>query len=283
VTETRLTQYRNGPHTFDVVDSGPLDGTPVVLLHGFPQRASSWAAVSEHLHERGLRTYAPDQRGYSPGARPRSRFGYRASALVDDVATLISQIGPGPVHLVGHDWGAGIAWSLAGSHPDKVSTLTAVSVPHPGAFVRSMLSSTQAFKSYYMALFQLPVLPELLLGRRGGMGDKLLRGGGMTRGMVEQFHTEVVDYGALPGGLGYYRSMFLSSPKEFGSKVSVPTTYIWSDGDVALGRKGAEINERWVTGPYEFEIYEGASHWIPDERPAQLAASIAKGIGAARD
>lgn len=278
MTSARLTQFTNGPYTFDVIDSGPLDGIPVVLLHGFPQRASCWNAVSEHLHAAGLRTYAPDQRGYSPGARPKSRFGYGASALTSDITALISAIDRGPVHLVAHDWGGAIAWSVAGNHPELVSSLTSVSVPHPGAFMRSMLSSLQIFKSYYMGLFQLPFLPEWMLS--SGRGDKLLLGGGMTKEMVAQFHTEIVDYGALPGGLGYYRSMFRVSPKQFGQKISVPTTYIWSDGDVALGRKGAEINERWVTGPYEFEIFEGASHWIPDERPAELAASIIKRVGA---
>ncbi len=117
MTESRLTQFRNGPHTFDVIDSGRLDGTPVVLLHGFPQRASTWNAVAEHLHERGLRTYAPDQRGYSPGARPRSRFAYGLAALTSDVVALIDAIGAPRVHLVGHDWGAAVAWSVAAATP----------------------------------------------------------------------------------------------------------------------------------------------------------------------
>jgi len=277
MSESRLTQFRNGPYTFDVIDSGPLDGTPVVLLHGFPQRASSWDAVSAHLHERGLRTYAPDQRGYSPGARPRSRFAYGAAALTSDVLALIDAIGKGPVHVAAHDWGAAVAWYAAANHPDRLASLTAVSVPHPAAFLRSMLSSSQALKSYYMALFQIPYLPERVLSTR--VGDRFLRASGATPAMIDEFHTGIVDYGALRGGLGYYRSMFRVSPKQMGKKVSVPTTYIWSDDDVALGRKGAEMNERWVTGPYEFEVVEGASHWLPDERPAELAASIIKRVG----
>jgi pimeloyl-ACP methyl ester carboxylesterase len=276
---TRLTQFRNGSCTFDVIDSGPLDGTPVVLLHGFPQRASAWSAVAERLHERGLRTYAPDQRGYSPDARPRTRFSYRGSTLVSDIEALIDAIGPGPVHLVGHDWGAYVAWCLAGTHPDKVSTLTAISVPHPGAYVRSMLTGSQAVKSLYTLFFNVPYIPELLLRRRGGFTDRGFRRAGMTREMVERFHDEMVDDGALSGGLGWYRAMFLPGPSDFSRTVPVPTTYIWSDGDVALSRKGAEINERWVTGPYELEIYEGASHWLLEERPAELAESIAKRIG----
>jgi pimeloyl-ACP methyl ester carboxylesterase len=277
MTESRLTQFRNGPLTFDVIDSGPLDGTPVVLLHGFPQRASAWNNVAEHLHARGLRTYAPDQRGYSPGARPASRFAYGLADLASDVLALIDAIGAPRVHLVGHDWGAAVAWSVAANHPGRLATLTAVSVPHPGAFARSMLTSGQALKSYYMALFQLPYLPERFLA--SGRADSLLRKGGMTSEMVRRFHTDIVDYGALRGGLGYYRSVVRTSPGQTGTKITVPTTYVWSDDDVALGRKGAEINERWMAGPYELEIVEGASHWLLDERPAELAESIIKRVG----
>ncbi|MCW2748978.1 MAG: alpha/beta hydrolase [Aeromicrobium sp.] len=276
MTSERLTQYTNGPYTFDVIDSGPLDGIPVVLLHGWPQRASCWNAVSAVLHEHGMRTYAPDMRGYSPRARPRSRFSYGAKALTSDIAALIEAIDSGPVHLVAHDWGGAVAWSVAGNHPDLVSTLT-VATPHPGAFFRSMLTSGQIFKSYYMMIFQLPFLPEWVLGSR--FGGRAMRSGGMTKEMVARYYSEIIDYGAMHGGLGYYRSMFLVSPKEFGKKVSVPTTQVWGESDVAIGRKAAELSERFTSGPYEFEVFEGASHWIPEERPAELAASILKRAG----
>ena len=276
MTAPRITQFRHAGFTFDVIDSGPIDGTPVVLLHGFPQRATSWGAVSEHLHAQGMRTYALDQRGYSPGARPRSRFGYKITGLVSDVKALIDEIGQ-PVHLVGHDWGAGVAWAVAAHHPTSLRSLTAVSVAHPGAFLKSMLSSSQILKSYYMLLFQIPFLPEWLLSRKDGPGEKLLRAAGMSRPMIETFRTEIIADGALKGGLGYYRSMFLA-PGEFSRRVSVPTTYVWSDGDAALVRRGAELTPQFVTGPYELEVYAGASHWIPDELPAELAASITKRV-----
>ena len=274
MTAERISFFQHAGLTFDVIDTGPLDGTPVVLLHGFPQRATSWAAVSEQLHAAGMRTYALDQRGYSPGARPTSRFAYRITSLVGDVMALIDRIGT-PVHLVGHDWGSAVAWAVAANHPDRIRTLTAVSVAHPGAFVRSMTSSSQALRSSYMLLFQLPFLPEWLLGRRDGIGEQMLRAAGMTRPMIETFRTEVVADGALRGGLGYYRSMALD-PGQFGRRVSVPTTYVWSDGDTALARRGAELTPQFVTGPYELEVYEGVSHWIPDERPVDLAASIVR-------
>lgn len=267
----RLTEYSRNDLTFDVVDSGPEDGPPVVLLHGFPQRASSWAAVSEHLHGAGLRTYAVDQRGYSPRARPRSRFAYGIAELVEDVRVLIDRIGQ-PVHLVGHDWGAMVAWSVAGAHPDLVRTLTAVSVPHPAAFTKSMLTSSQGLKSYYMALFQLPGIPERLLSRPS-TARRFLGGAGMTRSMLDTYLTEIVEDGALRGGLGYYRSLPQTMREGLG-RITVPTTYVWSDGDVALGRKGAETTADHVRGPYLFEVIEGASHWLPDETPDRLAEII---------
>jgi pimeloyl-ACP methyl ester carboxylesterase len=276
MSEQRLTQFQHAGFTFDVIDSGPIDGTPVVLLHGFPQRATSWAAVSEQLHGHGLRTYALDQRGYSPGARPRSRFAYTITQLVGDVKALIDQIGQ-PVHLAGHDWGSAVAWAVAAHHPDSLRSLTAVSVAHPGAFAKSMLSSSQILKSYYMLLFQLPFVPERMLSRQGGFGEKMLRAAGMTRPMIQTFRREIVADGALRGGLGYYRSMFLS-PSEFGRKISVPTTYIWSDRDTALVRRGAELTPQFMKGPYELEVFEGASHWLPDERPTELATSILRRI-----
>ena len=269
---TRLTEYTRGPLTFDVVDTGPEDGAPVVLLHGFPQRATSWAPVAEHLHAAGLRTYAPDLRGYSPRARPKSRFAYAVPELVADTRELIDRIGQ-PMHLVGHDWGAMVAWAVAGEHPDLVRTLTAVSVPHPAAFTKAMVTSSQGLKSYYMALFQLPWLPEQLLSHPR-IGRRFLHRAGMNRAMLDAYADEVVADGALRGGLGFYRSLPLLG-KNGPGRISVPTTYVWSDGDVALGRKGAETCGDYVTGPYRFEILSGASHWLPDEQPEALAALIA--------
>lgn len=272
---TRLSSFSRDGLVFDVIDSGPLDGEPVVLLHGFPQRATSWEAVAAHLHESGLRTYALDQRGYSPGARPASRFAYGLASLRDDVLALVDAIDRGPVHLVGHDWGAGVAWAVAGHAPERLRSLTAVSVPHPKAFVRSMLTSSQALHSTYMLAFQLPFLPEWAMSR---WPQRLLPLFGMTRPMVEDFRRGMLDGGALRGGLGYYRSLVRLRSGDL-APVPVPTTYVWSDGDVALVRKGAVTTERWVTGPYAFEVMEGVSHWIVDERPAELAAIIMRQVG----
>lgn len=269
----RIESYRRDGLTFDVRDSGPVDGDPVVLLHGFPQRGNSWDAVATHLHAEGLRTLAPDQRGYSRGARPRGRRAYRVPELVADVVALIDEIGR-PVHVVGHDWGAVVAWSLAAERPELVRTLTAVSVPHPGAFMAAMVRSTQALKSWYMLLFNLPGVVEFGARRKPELMEGALRRAGMTRAMVEKFREEIVADGALSGGLAWYRALPLTDPRSASSKVVVPTTMVWSSGDVALGRKGAELSADYVTGPYRLEVIEGASHWLPDEEPERLAQAV---------
>lgn len=156
----RLTSFGRDGLVFDVVDRGPLDGEVVVLLHGFPQRASSWDLLAPLLHASGYRTLAPDQRGYSPRARPRGRFSYRMSQLTKDVVALIEAAEPGhKVHVVGHDWGAAVAWTVAAARPDAVATLTALSVPHPAAFMRALFTSRQFLLSWYMYVFQLALDP----------------------------------------------------------------------------------------------------------------------------
>jgi pimeloyl-ACP methyl ester carboxylesterase len=266
----RMTTFANQGLTFDVVDSGPIDGEPVVLLHGFPQSSASWSAVSELLHGAGLRTFAPNQRGYSRGARPPGRFAYRMSELVADTVALIDAIGA-PVHLVGHDWGAAVAWTTAAAHPDRVRTLTSLSVPHPTAFIRSMLTSSQALHSYYMALFQVPKLPELALGDPGRL-RRGLRGSGMTDAHIDLVLRDVLESGALPFALNWYRAMPAIGRRPVPA-VTVPTTHIWSTGDGFLSRRGAELTERYVHAPYRLQIVDG-THWLPEQRPELVAEAV---------
>lgn len=269
----RITQYQHDGLTFDVLDEGPLDGIPVVLLHGFPERGTTWRAVAPILHEAGCRTYAPDQRGYSPGARPRGRRSYRLHHLVGDVIGLIDRIGR-PVHLVGHDWGAAVGWAVAGRAPDRVLTWTAVSVPHPAAFARAMRSSGQRRRSRYMALFNVPLLPELMAREPGGRFDQAMRKAGMSAAEVDRFRVEIVEYGALRHALGWYRALPFTRPGSTDVPVTVPTTLVWSDRDIAIGREGVDGTARWVHAPYELVVLEGVSHWIPTQAADACAAAI---------
>lgn len=166
----RLTTFTNDGLTFDVSDSGPLDGEPVVLLHGYPEAKESWDAVAPALAAAGYRVVAPDQRGYSPGARPKGRRSYAVPRLVGDVLALADQAGAGRFHVVGHDWGGVVAWALGSGHGGRLASLTSLTTPHPAAFARSLVTSPQLLRSWYMLFYQLPLLPELSTTTAPGAG-----------------------------------------------------------------------------------------------------------------
>ncbi|GCD91513.1 alpha/beta fold hydrolase [Nocardioides sp. LS1] len=273
----RITSYLHDGLTFDVRDEGPLDGTPVLLLHGFPERAGTWRHVAPLLHAQGFRTVAPDQRGYSPGARPRRRRDYTLPLLVDDAAALIAEIGR-PVHVVGHDWGAAVGYLLAAECPDLVRTLTAVAVPHSAAFVRAMPRSRQGLASWYMLAFQLPRVPEMLARRAGGPMERGFADGGMTPEEIATFRREIVEQGALTGALNWYRAMPFTRPGAVSRRVTVPTTLVWGDADTAVLRSTVERTADWVDGDYRLVVLPGVSHWIPSQAPEELARHVLERI-----
>lgn len=273
----RITEFARAGLVFDVIDDGPADGDPVVLLHGFPERASSWSLVAARLHRAGLRTLAVDQRGYSPRARPRRVRDYRTRELADDVAELArllhERTGRRP-HVVGHDWGSAVAWTLAQRHPDLISSLTAVSVPHPAAFLRSELTSRQILKSWYFIPFTAPFV-FTAAARRPAVIEPMLRRFGMTPEEVERFHTGIVEYGVLPFGLNWYRAMPLAvADRGAQEAVTVPTTLVWSDGDVAIARHAVDRTAPLVAADYRLVVLEGVTHWIPTQAPDPLAEAI---------
>jgi pimeloyl-ACP methyl ester carboxylesterase len=262
--------------TFDVHEMGPPDGDPVLLLHGFPQRGDSWHAVATRLAERGYRTLAPDQRGYSPRARPRGRAAYRGRELVADALAVVDELA-GPtarVHLVGHDWGAAVAWGLAARHGERLRSLTAVSVPPPAAYLRSLLTTRQGLASWYVYAFQLPGLPERVLGADGRPFSArlvaMLRRTGQSRAAAERDAAGLADPAALTAALNWYRAMFTEKPGGAAPPVTVPTLFVWSDRDSALTRQSVELVHEHVAGPFRYAELRGVSHWIPDEAPDQL-------------
>lgn len=179
------------------------------------------------------------------------------------------------MHLVGHDWGAAVAWAVAGRRPDLLRSLTALSVPHPAAFIRAMLTSSQAVRSRYMLFFQLPWFPERQL-TSGKPWEHLLRSAGMSPDSAARDARLMRDRNTARGALNWYRAMFLSSPRARRAEVTVPTLYVWSERDTAVGPQGAALTPRFVTGPYTYEVLEGVSHWIPEEAPERLDALLAK-------
>ncbi len=276
-------RYGNEGLTFDVAVGGPEDGRPVVLLHGFPQDSSSWDRVVGFLHEAGCRTYRPDQRGYSPGAHPRPVAAYAMSHLVGDVVALLDAAGIDRAHVVGHDWGGGVAWAMAAGVPDRVASLTVLSTPHPAALSWAFEHTRQLFTSWYMGMFQIPAIPELLLSARF---RQTFAGSGMAREDADRYARRFATRESLRGPVNWYRASGLVQgfadaiatavtrrPRTPAARIGVPTTYIWGNHDAALGRAAAERTARYVTGPYAF-VELDASHWLPEERPDDVAREI---------
>lgn len=273
-TEGRITEFTNDGFVFEVSDRGPLDGEIVVCLHGFPQPASSWDGVTERLVAHGHRVLAPTQRGYADRARPRRRRDYTLDRLTGDLLALLDTVGAERVHLVGHDWGAGVVWHAAATHPERFATITPVSTPHMGALARSLVRSTQLVSSWYMVAFQFPWLPEKTLARTGPeRAAQMLRRDGLSAEGAAAAAELLCDPEAARGMIGWYRALPLSARTPVGP-VEVPCVYIWSDGDRYLGRWAAEHTADFVTGPYRFIEITGGSHWLPDTHPERIADAI---------
>ncbi|HEY0485733.1 MAG TPA: alpha/beta hydrolase [Mycobacteriales bacterium] len=278
-----ISTVRVGDLSFDVRVGGPTGGRPVLLLHGFPQHGGMWDAVSERLHGAGLRTYAPDQRGYSPGASPDDPEAYRMSELVSDVLGLADALGLSTVDLVGHDWGAAVAWQVAARHPDRLRSLTAVGIGHPLAYRAALKSSLEQQKrSAYLLLFrQKPGRPERVLLADGGRRLRaVFAGSGLDEAGIARYADPLVTQPErLTTALHWYRAMGRRDQEGL-TAVTVPTTYVWGDEDLAQGRKAAEQTREHVTAPYRFIPLEGRSHWLPDEVPDIVADAILERVRA---
>ncbi|MFH5824790.1 alpha/beta fold hydrolase [Georgenia sp. AZ-5] len=266
-----LSRLRRGRLVLDVRDEGPPGGDAVVLLHGFPQDASCWDRVAPRLHAAGMRTLAPDQRGYSPGARPRGRSAYKLRWLVADVAALLDAAGLSRCHLVGHDWGGAVAWAAAAAWPGRVASLTVVSTPHPQAYARSLVRSGQALRSWYIGVFQLPRLPEAAV--RPVLAGTLRRSG-LPAADAARYAARMQEPGALTAAINWYRAIPLYGARlRPAGPVPVPTTYLWGARDPALGRAAARATADHVVGDYAFVESDGG-HWLPETRPEEVAGAI---------
>ena len=273
-----------GPLTFDAVAEGPPDGEPVLLLHGFPEGAYCWRRITPVLAAAGFRTVAPDQRGYSPRARPAEPEAYRMDLLVADAVAMADELGWDTFHLVGHDWGGAVAWQLAGRHPDRLRTLSVVSTPHPVALADARAAGPtadgddQAARGSYMDTFRADGAEDLFLADDRALLKLMLEGSGMDAESAEHCLARATSREALTGTLNWYRGADPGDADGVGP-ITTPTLYVWSTEDIALGRLAAELTAEHVEGPYRFEVLEGVSHWVPEAAPDALAALLVDHLG----
>jgi pimeloyl-ACP methyl ester carboxylesterase len=261
----------------DVLDWGPEEPVATVLaLHGFPESAWEWQPVAERLAARGVRVVAPHQRGYSEGARPAEVAAYGIDHLGADAEAVLDQLGLGSAHVVGHDWGASVAWWLAAHRPERVHALTAVSVPHLAAFSATLKADPdQQGRSSYFDLFRREGRAEDVLLEDDAARLRALFEGQVPDELVARHLALVGQRSGLTGALNWYRGMRRVDLPDVG----VPTTYVWGEEDMAIGRAAAEACAERVVGEYRFVPLPGVGHWVPEQAPETVAAEILARIG----
>jgi pimeloyl-ACP methyl ester carboxylesterase len=250
-----------------------------LCLHGFPEHAQSWRFQMPLLAKLGYRVWAPNLRGYGGTTSPARIADYKLTTLVDDVLGLIAASGAREILLIAHDWGAVLAWQIALDHPDKIHKLVIMNVPHPARFQAAFWRG-QIWRSWYILVFQLPVLPEYLLTRPGTI-DKIFRNRNKPLSSVAAADMACFRQNALrPGGmtamLNWYRALLRHGGlrrRDF-PRIETPTLMIWGDADTALDIRtalGTEAHVRDLT----FRRLPGISHWVQQEAPEAVNAMLA--------
>ena len=262
--------------TFHCREAGREGGEPVILLHGFPESSAMWTPLMPVLADAGYRVLAPDQRGYSPGARPEGIENYSYARIASDVIALADAVGFDRFHLVGHDWGAGAGWAVVDRYPERIASYAALSVPHVGAFGRAIREDEdQAKRSTYITFFQVPGVAEAALSADDFAGLKNVWSKSSEKEKAE-YLALFSQPGALTGALNWYRGSRGIDPDDpevqFGD-VTTPTVLIWGNQDQAIGRKGVEDAAAYMKGPYKF-VELDAGHWLIQEKPIEVIAEI---------
>ena len=257
-------------------------GEPVVLLHGFPETSHMWTPLMEALASEGYRCLAPDQRGYSPGARPDKVEHYSYDMLASDVLALADAMGFGRIHLVGHDHGAGVGWATVFDNADRIQSWTALSVPHIAAFVNAIRTDPdQQERSKYISFFVQPELPEKEFSANDYQSFKEWWTFSSAE-EVEDYLSVFKQEGALTAALNWYRAAVsgegAGSTLAIGS-ISTPTLMIWGNQDDAIGRKSNEDAAQYMTGPYRF-VELDAGHWLIQEETERVIDEVLRHLRA---
>lgn len=248
----------------------------VIMLHGFPETSAMWEVPLRALADAGYQVLAFDQRGYSPGARPVDVDAYAIDELTTDVFTLADAVGFERFHLVGHDWGAGVGWSLVLQSPERVDSWTSLSIPHLLAYGQAMLDDPdQQQRSSYIGFFRTPWIPELLftfnrlkLLKTAVYGDH----GGATLGEYLSVFSEP---GALTAALNWYRAGELAAPanQEIDPHIDLPVLFIWGRDDPVVGQASLDAQRPYFTGPYR-ELALDTGHWLMQTEPETVTGAL---------
>lgn len=251
-------------------------GEPVLLLHGFPETSHMWVGLMERLANEGYRCLAPDQRGYSPGARPEGVENYRYIDIASDALAIADAWGVERFHLVGHDWGATCGWAVLALQPERVLSWTALSIPHQAAFGRAIREDPdQQTRSQYVTFFQQPGVAESLFSANEFEGLKRIWAMISPEGVAD-YLSVLSQPGALTAAINWYRGSRGFDPDDpdltFGP-VDTPTLMVWGNQDAYIGRTATQNAVAYMGGPYEF-VEVDAGHWLVQEQPEFVEAQL---------
>lgn len=259
-----------------VVEAGPPDGAPVILLHGFPEFWYGWRHQIPALVEGGFRVFAPDQRGYNLSDKPDAISAYNLDELARDVIGLIDSTGHPKVHLIGHDWGAAVAWWTAIYYPDRLDKLAILNVPHTSVMFKALRTNpVQMLRSWYIAFFQIPRLPEFMILSGDAMAgiSALLRTsspGSFTDQDIPHYIHAWKQPGAMTAMLNWYRAIVrYPPPPAADSRIHVPTRIIWGKNDVALTAQMAAQSLEYCNDG-QLTMLENATHWVQHDQPERV-------------
>jgi len=256
---------------FDAIVDGPSNGPPVLLLQGFAESFHMWRGQLPALAAAGYRAVAPSQRGYSAGARPSvvDVANYQFDLLVGDAMAIVAACGYADTrfHLVGHDWGASIAWGLADRYPDRIASLTVLSRPHPNAFNRALQLPNGEQKrrsAHHWVFLETDAVAKVLADDARWLRERW-RKAGVSDAAMRDYLSVLGNEPAMEAALTWYRARgAIRAPL---GVIRVPVLYIWGDADDTVGRAAAEGTRDFVSGPYRFEALPGVGHFVADVAP----------------
>ena len=280
INDEWFAEIKNGEYVLNCRIGGmENDGETVILLHGFPETSYMWIKLMDVLVDKGYRVIAPDQRGYSPNARPTLIKEYTLKHTVSDVLAIVDAYNLKRYHLIGHDWGSSVGWAFVAEHSNKLYSWTSLSIPHMKAFqVAYKNDLDQQKKSRYIGFFNMPFIPELYMSFNNYKNLKKIWRAHEDE-EIDAYLKVFRQRGALRSALNWYRANIGNKRNpsdyiQFGN-VEVPTLLIWGNMDMAIGRKSVELSEKYMKGPYNFvELYAG--HWLIQEEFDEVSKEIIK-------
>jgi pimeloyl-ACP methyl ester carboxylesterase len=262
--------------------AGPL----VLLLHGFPEFWYGWRRQILALAAAGFRVVAPDLRGYNLSDKPRGVAAYSTRTLARDIQGLIAHLGCSKASLIGHDWGAGVAWAFAMRYPSALTRLGILNGPHPLAMLRALPQPTQLLRSWYMFFFQLPWLPERVASRKGYAlllqpYERLPSRARFTPAELGAYQQAFAQPGAMQAMINYYRALFRPRGAVPVARIEAEVLVLWGEEDAYLGRAMARPSPRWVPRA-RVEYFPGVGHFIQHEEPEQVNARLIRFLNGSR-